>query len=1071
MADSLPSSTPDHGGPDNQTTSREHQSMSASPTPPGSEIPSDMAAQYSFLQSVLRNGSLAELEDFISANPLSVNKRYGDSMFTPIMLAIYVSQDNYSEDHIISYCQIITATSEFETKVVDRNGRTALHHAAELGLVQIAEHLLRAGADANATDATVSMPLHYAVAAGKDQMIEPLLLYGANIEAVTHSRRTPLHLAAQGQDAACVMRLIANHAKVSAPAQNNITPLHGACEADVVRALVSAGAYVNERTKDGFTPLHLAARYGRISAVMGLLSYPETAINATTNIGSTPLQLASLNGRAEILTLLLEHKADVNFRQSCDDATALHVAKNQATAMVLLQAGADIKAVRKDGMTPLHRAVVEGRENVVDELLKSGANPMAMNQRRETPLKLAQLHDHRLMALKLRNVINSADGRSRDIKRPTLPARPSSKQDKACKDFEGLIWMHDISRSEEDPYLSMSVHDMLYGADPKLSHLWPEGENPRATWVHFPYANRTWVEDAFRLLYQHPGTDGAEGLEQMLGFISSRYQEQTLHQSSRSRKWHLISNDFLTNSSQNMLSIILPILDTDLREPVIRRNHHALHSTTATSSTTEKASLKLTEMEEQHLRKFISLKEAYPHLHDVRTLDEWFHENLDPAEALQRNKDQVLSRYISRHQREKQPRVSADARVTLPNPADEVRQHLTTSAQGAPGGNGLQAVTETPAFLSGPLGLSGDPMSTSDMDLEHGHPPQPQTNSNTLPLTQMASRPFLREIPEAQPRERLGLQNEENRERLFPRRPSQHSQQHALQQLVSVPQLWIWRRGNVIITCYPDRQDCSSEHSLTDMIISQLATQQDAWRGNTQQNITESLLGLVVAAALQFTAEFPLLQKRPTVHDAFSEYITYISKSATTSYYNYRDSLKDPEGSVAKFSKAIEEETGQLIDIDDVLLEISMIQQVYKDVDEIRKNASLSLNSSEEVWEAKVQGIDRLEKDASRVRKMITTLLDLRQRQASTENSINSTKQSKILFNQSKVLMIFTGATVVFTPLSWISSVLALKIHNFTPQDEWWRTYEAFIASFVTLLGTFLLCGVFLKLYDRLNHE
>lgn len=44
----------------------------------------------------------------------------------------------------------------------------------------------------------------------------------------------------------------------------------------------------------------------------------------------------------------------------------------------------------------------------------------------------------------------------------------------------------------------------------------------------------------------------------------------------------------------------------------------------------------------------------------------------------------------------------------------------------------------------------------------------------------------------------------------------------------------------------------------------------------------------------------------------------------------------------------------------------------------------------------------------------IITLLDLRQRQATTENAISSSRQSDILFAQSKVLFIFTGATVVF---------------------------------------------------------
>ncbi len=52
----------------------------------------------------------------------------------------------------------------------------------------------------------------------------------------------------------------------------------------------------------------------------------------------------------------------------------------------------------------------------------------------------------------------------------------------------------------------------------------------------------------------------------------------------------------------------------------------------------------------------------------------------------------------------------------------------------------------------------------------------------------------------------------------------------------------------------------------------------------------------------------------------------------------------------------------------------------------------------------------------------IITLLDLRQRQATTENAISSGKQSALLFAQSKVLFVFTAATVIFVSFTkaWV---------------------------------------------------
>ncbi len=53
--------------------------------------------------------------------------------------------------------------------------------------------------------------------------------------------------------------------------------------------------------------------------------------------------------------------------------------------------------------------------------------------------------------------------------------------------------------------------------------------------------------------------------------------------------------------------------------------------------------------------------------------------------------------------------------------------------------------------------------------------------------------------------------------------------------------------------------------------------------------------------------------------------------------------------------------------------------------------------------------------------RQIITLLDLRQRQAATENAISSGQQSDLLFAQSKVLFVFTAATVIFVGADHLS--------------------------------------------------
>ncbi|KAF3769578.1 hypothetical protein M406DRAFT_354054 [Cryphonectria parasitica EP155] len=110
--------------------------------------------------------------------------------------------------------------------------------------------------------------------------------------------------------------------------------------------------------------------------------------------------------------------------------------------------------------------------------------------------------------------------------------------------------------------------------------------------------------------------------------------------------------------------------------------------------------------------------------------------------------------------------------------------------------------------------------------------------------------------------------------------------------------------------------------------------------------------------------------------------------------------------------------------------------------------------------------LKRLEEDAQRVRKSLVTLLDLRQRQVNAEGVVNSELQSKIF-------VVFTAATVVFTPLSWISSLMALDIVDFSPPDSQpWSRNQALAASLVTMAASvvlILLCLLGWRWYEKIS--
>jgi hypothetical protein len=77
---------------------------------------------------------------------------------------------------------------------------TPLHAAAHLGHLEIAELLLRHGADVNARGDGGDTPLHEAANNGHVEVVELLLKHGADIEAEDASKAKPLHLCTPGRD-------------------------------------------------------------------------------------------------------------------------------------------------------------------------------------------------------------------------------------------------------------------------------------------------------------------------------------------------------------------------------------------------------------------------------------------------------------------------------------------------------------------------------------------------------------------------------------------------------------------------------------------------------------------------------------------------------------------------------------------------------------------------------------------------------------------------------------------------------------------------------------------------------
>lgn len=113
------------------------------------------------------------------------------------------------------------------------------------------------------------------------------------------------------------------------------------------------------------------------------------------NSGYTPLHYAARGGRLEAARLLLSRGASVDAATAAGGATALHraaYAGHLQVTQALLAAGGDAARQDSDGQTPLHKAEAQGHSHVAGALREAAPQAdVLLDRRGRTPAQLAEL--------------------------------------------------------------------------------------------------------------------------------------------------------------------------------------------------------------------------------------------------------------------------------------------------------------------------------------------------------------------------------------------------------------------------------------------------------------------------------------------------------------------------------------------------------------------------------------------------------------------------------------------------------------------------------------------------------
>ncbi len=141
----------------------------------------------------------------------------------------------------------------------------------------------------------------------------------------------------------------------------------------------------------------------------------------------TPLHLAAQQDYAELVSQLLARGANPQAEIAATRLTPLHVAQSKMVVTALLAAGAERDAITAEQGTPLHVAVVAGREPVVQALIAAGAdvNARCRDCEATTPLHAAVQNDRPEIAERLLAAGSEVNARDRYGRTPLYRAEQS----------------------------------------------------------------------------------------------------------------------------------------------------------------------------------------------------------------------------------------------------------------------------------------------------------------------------------------------------------------------------------------------------------------------------------------------------------------------------------------------------------------------------------------------------------------------------------------------------------------------------------------------------------------------
>ncbi|KAI1088018.1 hypothetical protein F5B19DRAFT_473158 [Rostrohypoxylon terebratum] len=847
------------------------------------------------------------------------------------------------------------------------------------------EYLQLQGTDVSDYTYGKQCPLHVACIFGKSEVVRHLLEYPEiDLNVINGSQETPLGVACRAARFPIAELLLEKSRSYKEPdkgenVENKI--IHVAQEDDVGNTPITYLAY------RGVYPLWTKAQEPSKEDLEKLVELILKASNndpfiESTEFGGFCLRTASVSGNTDLLEIMLELAPKcIDFQ---DDR----------------------------GWTALHHAILWNEDQAIEKLLGAHAN---VHLGTIEPLTLNLLD---FAALFAPSQISTIENKISHDKR-------QESYYKFSGNLKTLVWPENVIADQDSKMAgkSSSIGELeLSKLVENFGIVKGKAEQKKLIWCHLPANDWHWVEDLCKAGAPIDGMTPSKKAPQDQNQVRLLDRLQNLFGSTK-RQPPFCEPHFNEYRDSFDLVTVLPVIDIDIlggfQGPSGDKN-------------------------QQCAKDVLDLyNNQTSGLHPPRTLDHYYHVNLDPKGLRKLNESQVITRYLEKCRNQKpSPQIG---KVDQPSAND---RHTR-----------IPLVKYFHQFCH---------IITEHMERYHIHRKGPQREEASRSSTSKA-----RSIDE--PNTYAASPQMENQNINHPSQSAQSEKGHPDAEknlnnkkhpILVVAQLWLIKTDNILLTSFPRRRGAEQnkrDPQLVERFMPLFRSKVD--------NLS-ILLHEMVRSSMAHQPSIMVDGESITYLKIFSKEVLRVAYEVDDCYDKFKSHLGNSDQNFSTLSQTSME---CLMDINDVLTEIDIIKHVLHDQYDIWKkmhatsheDQKLSTGSTDVPGKSCKWGISscdppkdehplhgdagKIEASAKVVQGKVNDLVSLLQGQAGTENALKASEQARYL-------AIFTVLTVIFSPLSFVTSLLALQVESFTSNP--WARGQVATACVVSVVVTIALCGL-----------